>query len=710
MEYVPGLPLTAYCADRQSSVAERLILLRSVCEAVRYAHSRAVIHRDLKPSNILVQPDGAIKLLDFGIAKHLDDSGAPVGRTQTSLRLMTPAYAAPEQIRGETAGVYTDVYSLGVILYELLTGRLPFDLDSRTPAEAELLVVNGEPPKPSTITKRRDQDDLDALCMAAMHKDPQRRYQSVEALVRDIDHYLAGEPLEARPDSWTYRTRKFLRRNRRAVAAATLLVATVTGLTTFYTARLSAARNAALRETARTQRVLRFTLSLFNGGDKEAGPARDLRVETLIERGVAESRSLDGDPEVQAEFYQTLGEVYQKLGEFDRADALLHSALERRRAIFGPRDANVSETEVKLGLLRIDQAKLDDAERIVREALDRARSNLPPAHPGVANATHALGKVLEERGNYPEAIRVLDDAVRLRSGPGTAQAELADSLLELANAHFYAGHYPEAEALNQRLLGMHRQLYGPRHPLVAEDLINLGAIQQERGGYREAEEFHRQALAIIEPFYGKDHYKTASALTLIARALLKQERNDEGVVLLQRAIAIQERVFGPLHPRVASAVNELGTVALIRGRYDEAEAAFQRMLSIYRQVYNGKHYVIGIALANLGSVYMARKDNAHAEPLFREAIAMYGQTLPPGHVNNGITRIKLGRVLFRQNRLPEAEAESLAGYRIVVAQASPSVTWLQQARSDLAAIYTALHQPEKAREFNADVVAAKPPH
>jgi eukaryotic-like serine/threonine-protein kinase len=717
MEYVEGAPLTEYCSRRQSSIPESLKLMRSICEAVQYAHSHAVIHRDLKPSNILVKPDGTVKLLDFGIAKQLDTRDRPLDVTRTGLSLMTPAYAAPEQIRGEYVGIYTDVYALGVILYELLTGHLPFDLSKRTPGQADAIIVGQEPEKPSVAMKRvkagsilpradrSSLTDLDVLCLTAMHKEAGRRYQSAEGLLRDIDHYLAGEPLEARADTLGYRAGKFVRRNRRAVIGSTLLLAGIAGLVFFYTSRLTAARNAAIAEAVRTQRILRFTLNLFNGGDKEAGPASDLRVTTLVERGIAQAASLEREPGVQAEFYETLGEVCQKLGQLDRADSLLNSALDRRRAIFGPNSASVAESQVKLGLLRADQAKFEDAERLVRAGLELSLRILPSGRPEIAAATHALGKVLEERGSYGKAIQVLEEAVKWRSVSGVDPADLADSLLELSNSHFYAGHYAESESLNRRLLGMHRQIYGERHPLVAEDLINLGAIQQELGHYKDAEAFHRQALEITLAFYGQDHYKTASNLTLIARAMIKQNRYDEAVELLRRALAIQEKVFGNVHPRVASAVNDLGAAALGRARYDEAEMEFRRMADIYRAVYAGKHYLIGIALANLGSVYAARKENARAEPLYREALAMYAQTLAPNHLNVAITRIKLGRALLRENRFKDAEAETLAGYNILSKQASPSVTWLQEARRDLATIYAVLQEPAKAREFIAEQAA-----
>lgn len=612
MEFVEGVSLTEYCSARASSIEAKLHLLRAVCEAVQYAHSLAVIHRDLKPSNILVEANGKVKLLDFGIAKQLDTEES-ADQTRTALRLMTPAYAAPEQVRGEPIGVYTDVYALGVILYELLTGRLPFDVSKGSPAEIAAIVTEQDAEKPSAVAvenntaKNASWADLDVLCFTAMQKAPEKRYRSAEAFLRDIDHYLAGEPLEARPDTFGYRISKFVRRNRRSIVAYGLFAACIVALIVFYTFRLSTARNAAIAEAARTQRLLRFTLNLFSGGDGEAGPARDLRVTTLIDRGVAEARTLDREPEVQGELHETLGQVYQKLGELDRADALLGFALDRRKALYGTDSAKAAETQVELGLLRVDQARFDDAERLIRDSLEILKRKWGTHHSAVAAATHALGKVLEERGSYPEAIKVLDEAVRLRSVPGAELADLVDSLLELANSHFYAGDYPEAEVLNRRLIKMHREMYGERHPLVAEDLINLGAIQQELAHYKEAEAFDRQALEITQGFYGKDHYKTASNLTLIARALVKQNRYDEAEELLHRALTIQENVFGRVHPRVASAVNEIGSVALARDRFDEAEAAFKRIVDIYKSVYAAKHYLIGIAEANLGSVYAAKK-------------------------------------------------------------------------------------------------------
>jgi len=719
MEYVDGLPLTEFCRVRNCSIAERLRLFRAVCEAVDHAHRHAILHRDIKPSNILVTEDGAVRLLDFGIAKQLEADTDSLAHTRTAVRFMTPAYAAPEQIRGQSASIQTEVYALGEIFYELLAGRPAFEPAGKSLGEFERMILEQEPERPSVVrgaglrAGKAEWADLDVLCAAAMHRDPARRYRSVEALIRDLDHYFKGEPLESRPDTLAYRLAKFTRRHAAAVIASAVVLLTVASLVVFFVVRLTEARNTALLQAARTKRIQSFMFSLFNGGDKDAGPAEDLRVVALVDRGVEEAQALQTEPAVQAELYQTLGVLYQNLGKLDQADSLLRQALDQRAALLrrkapdvGPVD--VAESRIALALLRSDQARLDESEQLARAGLDVIRHDLPAANPAVLKAETAYSKVLEVRGQYAKAIAFLEQALKAREISRADSPEFADALSELASNHFYAGHYDTCETLFNRVLTMHRRFYGNGHPKVAEDLIDLGATQMERGHYQDSEKYDREAVAINEKFYGPDHPETASALTQLGRSLYYEKRYDEAGILLRRALAIQERVRGPVHPAVASALNELGNIASTSGHYVDAEAAFQRMVDIYRAVYHDHHYLIGTAQSNLATVYIREKQYARAEALYREAIRRFTETLPPNHTSIGIARIKLGRALLLQNRYHEAELESLAGYGILKPQMSASTSWMVNARKDLRTIYTELGQPDRAREF-ADPPEAQHP-
>jgi serine/threonine-protein kinase len=614
---------------------------------------------------------------------------------------MSRDYAAPEWLRDGTVGFQIDVYSLGVILYETLTGRLP-ENNADHPEKPSAVA----PPVPRL--SKRAWSDLDVLCLKAMHKDPDERYPSVEALIRDIDHYLKGEPLEARPDRVSYRLGKFVRRNRSAVVATSFVVTLVIGLVSFFMLRLATARNSVLAEAVRTQRVERFIENLFEGGDKDAGPSDDLRVVTLLDRGVQQAQDLNRDPVVQAELYETLGTIYRKLGKLERADSLLQSALERRKSIGGSNESAIADSLLALGLLRTDQARLPEAERLIRETLALDQRRRPSDQRATARATAALGRVLEERGQHQQAIEILNQAIGLQSAQGLPNTDVAESLTLLADAHFYLGDYPASDSLNRQALTMRQQLYGPRHPLAAQNFINLGHVQIQLGHYPEAEQHFRRALAIDQSWYGKDHPESARAENYIAQALNWQSRYEESRSLLEHALVVFEHAYGKAHPRVALVVSSLGFVAIQLGKQDEAEAYFVRMAAIYRSVYGDQHQLTALALVNLASVYLKTEQYSRAERLLRDAIQVYARVLPAGHLNTAIAQIKLGRALVRQKRYQEAEEHTLAGYAILTKQASPSLDFLQGARADLVRIYDALGPREKATRFRTELAANEP--
>ncbi len=705
MEYVEGLPITEHCRIRGLGLRERLRLFREVCAAVDHAHRNLVLHRDLKPPNVMVRADGTVKLLDFGISKSLEETAAPEA-TRTLLRALTPAYAAPEQIRGEPAAVTTDVYALGALLYELLAERPPFDSAGRTPTGTEKLVLAGPPPPPSAAASpdsplagaaRRERADLDVLCLTAMQAEPGRRYRTAGALLREVDRYLAGEPLRARPDSFGYRAGKFVRRHRAPLLAGTAALAVTLGLAGFYAVRLGRARDAALAEAARTERIQAFMLNLLRGGDPAAGPADSLRVVTLVDRGMAEARTLDSDPRAQAELYETLGTIARDLGRWDRADTLLSRSVAERRALFGPGHPEVARTLTAMALLRAAEARYAEAESLAASALALDRRGLPPGHPEIARAAAVLGEVLEDRGDYPRAAALLTEAARRQGEAGASDADRTATLTELANVRFYQGELAASDSLNRYVLAVDRRLYGDEHPHVADDLLNLGALEAAAGKDADAERDERRALAILRAWYGDGHPESASAMTMLGRLLSSEKRYDEASGLLQEALAVQERAYGQVHPRVASVLSDLAWMELRSGRPDRAEADYRRMLDIYDRVYRGKHYLVGLTLSNLAAVFMDRKDFTGAEALYRKALNVYAATLPPGHRDAAITRLKLGRALLREKRYREAEVETRGGFETLSKTEDPGSSWLAAARTDLAAERRGLGEALPAR-------------
>jgi tetratricopeptide (TPR) repeat protein/predicted Ser/Thr protein kinase len=708
MEYAEGLPLTEYWKKKNGTVRDGLRIFARVCEAVQYAHSHAIIHRDLKPSNILVNESGDVKLLDFGIAKQLSIDDSQDHPTITGLRLMTLAYAAPEQVAGGAVGVYTDVYALGVLLYELLTGQLP-----RRVQEGEIPAVNNLIEKPSVLIRRAvpglrvqlsraEWGDLDILARKTLEPEAGRRYATADALIRDVHALLEGRPLEARPAEWSYTVGKFIRRNQRGLVAlaATLLV--IAGTIVFYTVRLTRARNAALREAARTLRIQQFTESLFDGGDKEAGPTQELRAVELLDRGRHEAESLSADPEMQADMQATLGDIYQKLGKLDRAEPLLISALQERRQALGSTDRKVAESEVALGLLRKEQGKLDEAEKLVREGMSTLRDGVSASRVAYVRALVALGSVLEVRGKYDEAKGVLEAALKLQPSNHEATADSAENLAELANVYFYKGAYELSENYNRQAFDIYRRLYGEEHPAVAQILNNLGAIETNRGNYVASEGYYRHALTITEAWYGADHPETAANLTAIAQQLSYEKRDAEAMILLERALAIQKHVDRGMSATVASTLNQLGLLAFNAKQYDAARSYFTQAMDQWRATLGDQHPFIAIAYSNMGSVCLDQKDYACAEKNYREAVRRLDAS-SKNSVNAVIAHLKLGRSLLRQNRFKDAEGETLPAYQYLVKHVAADNGFLRASRKDLAAIYDGLHRTDQAARYRAEL-------
>jgi serine/threonine-protein kinase len=713
MEWVQGMPITAHCREHASTLTERLRLFRAACEAVSYAHRMLIVHRDLKPSNILVNTEGEVKLVDFGIAKHLDRGTAADAQTTKGFFALSLNYAAPEQIRGEGAGIAADVYSLGVVLYEILTGTLPANLSNASVLELSQWLHREEEP-PSAVARRRQPGDsplpavsassstwrdLDLLALTACRKQKDRRYQSVDDLIRDVDHFLKDEPLEAHPESLHYRVLKFASRNRRALSASVVVLVAVLAMAAFFTWRLVSARNRALASQARTERIHRLMLNLFEGDDEAAGPADNLRVVTVLDRGAAGAAALTSEPAVQADLESTLGDLYAKLGHPDRAEPLLRRAYDRRVALLGGANPDSLASEVILAIFLLERDRTGEAERLAQEALAKARQQHPRDAALLARAEVGLGMVASARGSYGEALPLLQDAVKLYSS-GPATAELSEALGALANTEYYLGRVDISEELNQRGLAMDRHLFGETHPHVAVDLFNLGNIALDRGEYRKGEDLFRKSLAINTEWYSGHHPKAAACLLMVGKALDYLDRNQEAAELYREALEIYRSIYGEDHLRVAQVLNSEGSLALKIGKLDDAEQQFTRAAAIFEKAAGEKHAFYAHQLSNLGAVQIERRQYTRAEELLQAALNLL-MAAAPDQRYTAIAHIRMAKALAGQKRYSEAEPHAIAGFHTFQGLAVASPVELESAREMLATIYAALRQPEKMAPYRA---------
>ncbi len=628
MEYVAGEPITGYCQTHQSSVQQRLQLVLCVCDAVEHAHTQAIIHRDLKPSNILVTASGEVKLLDFGIAKQLDDSGLAT-LTRVGLHPITLAYAAPEQVLANEISTRTDVYALGVILYELLAGKLPFDMSESTPLQAEQMLREKEPERPSFIGSSADfyrsgvvpptrsqWADLDVLILTAMHKDPSKRYGSVNALKRDIHHYLNNEPLEARPDTLGYRVAKFLKRRRVPISIAAAAISVLIAVIAFYRVRLSHARDAAVAEAARTRMAREFTDKLFSGRNNDVAPSKDLLVIDLLDRGLQTADNLKSDPVQQGQLYSTLGSLFANLGEFKKADSTLHSAY-RILSAADPKSHELAEVLVQLGVLYSAQAQDAHAEACMRKAIAIEESITPREERLIYKYKTALASALVRK--YPEkALDVLTPLIHVPAS--TADDELKSDVWNLLTTGYSdLGEYAQAEPFARRALEYDERTKPANHPDVALELMNLGYIENHLGQYRDAEESYRRALRIDESWYPKHHPETGDVMRFLGEVLLNEHHLNEAAVLARQALEDEQKAYGDAHPRTAFALQLNGRIALERGELKPAEAFLKKDVELSRAL--DARINLPKALMYLGDTYNREKQYTKAEECYRESVA-----------------------------------------------------------------------------------------
>jgi eukaryotic-like serine/threonine-protein kinase len=727
MEYVNGDPITGYCDSRSLDLKSRLSLFTAVCDAVQYAHQNLVVHRDLKPSNTLVTPEQQVKLLDFGIAKvlHEHDDAAAVDATLTRLGSgpMTPEYAAPEQVRGEPVTTATDVYALGALAYELLTGRGPHRLSRLTAAEVERAVAEREVERPSSAVSRgktrpgaeaspdavasargtdqwrlrRDlRGDLDTIVMRALQKDPGRRYASAGAFADDIRRYQSGMPIAARRDSFRYRAGKFARRHAISVTATVLVLCSlVAGLIgTAWQARLAS------REAAKAREISRFLESLFEVADPAKTNAASITARELLDRGASRIESeLAGQPDVQADMMVLLGRIYRELGVYDRAQPMLERSLALRSSGAARDPERSVEAMSELARLWLDKGRPEDSERLQREVLALRKATLGANHPDVGRTLRDLASVLTSRGKYEEAEKLQREALTLHQASyGAEHTEIASDLEGLQEILRLRGQTEPAIVTARRTLEMRLKLLGPDHLETATAMNNLAILLREKWELAEAEKLYRQVLDFDIRRLGEVHPNTATVKNNLAWVVRDRGHYDEAEQLFRSALDLDRRLFGPEHPYVATVLNNLGSLLAIRGRYDESMRLFEDSLAMFRRIYGEQHPRIGAVKGGLAGV-LSEKGDPRAGPLYRDALALLERLYPPTHPGLEPVLLGLGRHLTRTGQAAAGEPLIRRALETRTARLGPADPRTAEAQVKLGLALAALGRGPEARSL-----------
>ncbi len=758
MEYVAGLAITRHCDEHRLTTSQRLLLFRRVAGAVQYAHQNLIVHRDLKPGNILVTPEGEPKLLDFGIAKMLSGSQKrDAAGAEASDRMMTPEYASPEQIRGEFVTTRSDVYSLGVILYEMLTGHRPYLFKDRSRSGIERAITEQSPDKPSTVItrvvevprtdgstrrltpelvsatreatpnrlRRRLAGDLDVIIMTALHKEPEQRYASVEQLSEDIGRHLTGLPLAVRRGSTAYRAARYLARNAKLIAAFALFflvlvcgwIVTYRGWQAEVLARdeADAARRTAERAAMKAAQSNTFLQDMLSSVDPKRAEGGELTVRELLDTAAVrlDEGALDAQPEAEADVRIALGASYRELGLFRPALAQLDIALKLTEALPGGGDhpervaagarggRKLAELLNARGLLFKALGRYTDAEQCYQKALAVLEESAEPDDAGAAEIMNNLGVVLRKNGRWEEAESLYREALDVRRRlHGDEHRDVATTMTNLAAVLKNRGEIGEAESLYRQALGVFRGLADD--PLrVASCLNNLALLLAESGRHEEAEAMMREAVELERRVYGDGHPDVATGLHNLAVALRRQDKLDEAESLYRQALEIRREVLGGDHPHLAFTCNNLAELLAARGRFEEAERLCREALEIRERVLPEAHPDVAGSLFVLGLIEVSRGDAAAAEPALRRAMEIWQKRVAPGHSKLVRVQCELGRCLVDLQDYQEAESmllgalESLEGAE----RADPGLRG--RALQYVVELYRAWGRPEKAAEYAA---------
>jgi tetratricopeptide (TPR) repeat protein len=681
MEFIQGTSLVRYAEDRRLGVRERLELMVKICQAVQHAHQRGIIHRDLKPGNILVDETGQPKIVDFGVARATDADTRATCQTDVGQILGTLAYMSPEQVLADPLELDTrsDVYSLGVILYELLTGRLPYSIGGQL--TKALQTIREEDPAPLSSIDRAYRGDIETIAAKALEKDKTRRYSSAAELGADIQRYLNDEPVLARPSTAAYQLRKFASRHSAlvaSVAVAVLLLVAGIAASTWEAARARRAEFAALAEKshADTESAASRAISDFLQNDLLAQasanvqarpgnrPDPDLKVRTALDRAAARiAGRFDRQPLVEAAIRQTIGNTYRDLGVYPQAQAHFERALELRRRALGAHSRETLETMASLAALYREQGKYTEAEPLLTQVVAGWQALHTGETPESVAAQWNLALVYQEETKYPQAEKMLATVLETqRRVLGKEHPETLATMGSLANLYSTAGNYAAAEPLFREVVDLDRRVLGLDHPETQTTMFNLATLDYYRNKFAEAEAVFREVIESQRRVLGEEHPATLASMVGLGRVYSIQTRFAEAEPLFVKALETRKRTLGPEHPDTLESMNDVTNLYLDLNRYDAAEALARQALEGGERVYGREHRATLDAAFNLAVVYRLEGKPALAEPLLLWEMEAERRLLAEDHPSAMLTVYELAVDYRLEGKYPEAEKLATKAY------------------------------------------------